>query len=214
LPAAATPAGLLYRRNRYYDPATGRFTQEDPIGLAGGINLYGFANGDPLSYSDPFGLKIECKTQEACDLYNDLVRRANEASRSSDRKTRRAGRHLVNLLNDAYNDQETTYTLDIRNFPDEYEIATGGGDEDNDGPGRFIIRVDNHKDTDYMKNSPWINLAHELGGAVARRHGKFNGHFRGSLAAENAARTLVGCSGRGLGRVRMHGSDWYSRCER
>jgi RHS repeat-associated protein len=50
-------SGLLYRRNRYYDPATGRFTQEDPIGLAGGINLYGYANGDPVGYSDPFGLR-------------------------------------------------------------------------------------------------------------------------------------------------------------
>ncbi|MCA1790910.1 MAG: RHS repeat-associated core domain-containing protein, partial [Thioalkalivibrio sp.] len=49
-------SGLLYRRNRYYDPATGRFTQEDPIGLAGGVNVYGFAAGDPVSYSDPYGL--------------------------------------------------------------------------------------------------------------------------------------------------------------
>jgi RHS repeat-associated protein len=49
-------SGLLYRRNRYYDPQTGRFTQEDPIGLAGGLNAYGFANGDPVSYSDPYGL--------------------------------------------------------------------------------------------------------------------------------------------------------------
>jgi RHS repeat-associated protein len=49
-------SGNLYRRNRYYDPNTGRFTQEDPIGLAGGLNAYGFANGDPVNYSDPFGL--------------------------------------------------------------------------------------------------------------------------------------------------------------
>jgi RHS repeat-associated protein len=48
--------GLLYMRNRYYDPKTGRFTQEDPIGLAGGLNAYGFADGDPVSYSDPYGL--------------------------------------------------------------------------------------------------------------------------------------------------------------
>ena len=48
--------GLAYRRNRYYDPSTGRFTQEDPIGLAGGLNLYGFADGDPVNFSDPFGL--------------------------------------------------------------------------------------------------------------------------------------------------------------
>ncbi|HEX7049859.1 MAG TPA: RHS repeat-associated core domain-containing protein [Longimicrobiales bacterium] len=31
-------SGLLYRRNRYYDPATGQFTQEDPIGIAGGLS--------------------------------------------------------------------------------------------------------------------------------------------------------------------------------
>ena len=48
--------GTWYRRNRNYDPGTGRFTQEDPIGLAGGINLYGFAGGDPVNFSDPFGL--------------------------------------------------------------------------------------------------------------------------------------------------------------
>jgi len=50
-------SGLMYRRNRYYDPKTGRFTQEDPIGLAGGLNTYGFADGDPVSYSDPYGLQ-------------------------------------------------------------------------------------------------------------------------------------------------------------
>jgi RHS repeat-associated protein len=50
------PSGLIYMRNRYYDPASGRFTQQDPIGLAGGLNLYGFANGDPVNFSDPFGL--------------------------------------------------------------------------------------------------------------------------------------------------------------
>ncbi|MFN2398534.1 MAG: RHS repeat-associated core domain-containing protein [Gemmatimonadaceae bacterium] len=49
-------SGNLYMRNRYYDPHAGRFTQEDPIGLAGGVNVYGFAKGDPVNFSDPFGL--------------------------------------------------------------------------------------------------------------------------------------------------------------
>ena len=45
-----------YMRNRYYDANTGRFTQGDPIGISGGMNLYGFAGGDHVNYSDPFGL--------------------------------------------------------------------------------------------------------------------------------------------------------------
>ncbi len=48
--------GREFRRNRYYDPLTDRFTQEDPIGLAGGLNAYGFAESDPINMSDPFGL--------------------------------------------------------------------------------------------------------------------------------------------------------------
>jgi RHS repeat-associated protein len=47
--------GLLFKRNRYYDTKTGNFTQEDPIGVVGGLNLYGYAAGDPVNFSDPFG---------------------------------------------------------------------------------------------------------------------------------------------------------------
>jgi RHS repeat-associated protein len=57
---------LQFKRNRYYDPSTGQFTQEDPIGLAGGLNLYGFADGDPVNFSDPFGLCPLEKTGEPC----------------------------------------------------------------------------------------------------------------------------------------------------
>jgi RHS repeat-associated protein len=56
LEGKSEPSGLMYMRNRYYDPKTGRFTQEDPIGLAGGVNRYGFGGGDPVNFSDPFGL--------------------------------------------------------------------------------------------------------------------------------------------------------------
>jgi RHS repeat-associated protein len=50
-------SGLIYLRNRYYDPGSGQFTQQDPIGIAGGgLNVYGFAGGDPVNQSDPLGL--------------------------------------------------------------------------------------------------------------------------------------------------------------
>lgn len=43
--------GLMYRRNRYHDSKTARFTREDPIGIAGGFTLCGFASGDSVSSS-------------------------------------------------------------------------------------------------------------------------------------------------------------------
>jgi RHS repeat-associated protein len=48
-------AGLIYYRARYYDPSIGRFTQQDPIGLRGGINTFAYVNGNPLSLIDPSG---------------------------------------------------------------------------------------------------------------------------------------------------------------
>nr|WSS66327.1 polymorphic toxin-type HINT domain-containing protein [Streptomyces sp. NBC_01177] len=47
--------GLLHYRDRYYDPETGRFISQDPIGYAGGVNLYQYALSSPTAYTDPTG---------------------------------------------------------------------------------------------------------------------------------------------------------------
>ena len=46
----------FYVRARHYSSAEGRWTTRDPIGEAGGINLYGFVGNNPVSYVDPLGL--------------------------------------------------------------------------------------------------------------------------------------------------------------
>ncbi len=48
--------GLLYYRARWYDPQLGRFLTEDPAGLIGGLNLYGYVSQDPINSTDPSGL--------------------------------------------------------------------------------------------------------------------------------------------------------------
>ncbi len=48
--------GLLNMRARYYSPYLMRFLNADPIGFSGGQNWFAYANGDPISALDPFGL--------------------------------------------------------------------------------------------------------------------------------------------------------------
>lgn len=65
-PASANPTqfsgrendaiGLYFLRARYYSPTFQRFISEDPLGVAGGANLYAYAGNNPISLRDLLGL--------------------------------------------------------------------------------------------------------------------------------------------------------------
>jgi RHS repeat-associated protein len=52
--------GLVYMRHRYYSPRLERFLNQDPIGIAGGLNTYAFVGDDPVNFNDPLGLWDPC----------------------------------------------------------------------------------------------------------------------------------------------------------
>jgi len=53
-----TPHASYYRA-RYYDPSTGRFSNEDPIGFKGGTDFYAYVANSPIDWIDPTGLFAE-----------------------------------------------------------------------------------------------------------------------------------------------------------
>lgn len=91
---ASTPnqtGGFAYLRNRWYDPATGRFLTQDPIGLAGGLNLYAYAGNNPVMFSDPFGLCPESKRDRAGNCPGGLTVREWDAVEEGIAEVRHAG---------------------------------------------------------------------------------------------------------------------------
>jgi RHS repeat-associated protein len=66
--------GLHYNRFRYYNPNTGQFITQDPMGLLGGVNNYQYAP-NPVGWVDPWGLKCEkFSTQdEAAEYISRLI---------------------------------------------------------------------------------------------------------------------------------------------
>jgi len=56
-PADGESVPFLHVGHRWYDSATGRFLQRDPIGIAGGPNAYSYVGNLPTTFTDPKGLQ-------------------------------------------------------------------------------------------------------------------------------------------------------------
>jgi RHS repeat-associated protein len=63
------PSGLDLSRTRAYDPFTARWLSRDPIGEAGGVNLYQYVGNNPVNLIDPEGLCVEAAIGKVSEPY-------------------------------------------------------------------------------------------------------------------------------------------------
>ena len=62
--------GLYYFRARWYDPVTGRWLSNDPIGISGGLNQYVFCGNNPVNFRDPLG---RCRERPARPIWPESM---------------------------------------------------------------------------------------------------------------------------------------------
>jgi RHS repeat-associated protein len=61
-------SGLVYLRERFYDPFSGMFLEPDPLGYEGSVNLYAGMANNPVSTRDPSGLSGEEIISQAAEF--------------------------------------------------------------------------------------------------------------------------------------------------
>jgi len=91
--------GFYHYRARTYDPGTGTFLQEDPLGLVDGLNPVAYVLGNPVSLTDPMGTRALgdavrgllrfIQEEEIRRLEGEMSERAERGEELPERLTRR-----------------------------------------------------------------------------------------------------------------------------
>ncbi|MEI6564788.1 MAG: RHS repeat-associated core domain-containing protein, partial [bacterium] len=113
--------GIYYFRARWADPVTGRWLSPDPIGIAGGFNLYAMMGCNAVNFKDPFGL---------CDSASEAGKAAGKAYAGFWQWIEKAG--LIYTMNGKYyhtppapeNTSGHTYSNPLKALPCVPEQAT------------------------------------------------------------------------------------------
>ena len=117
-----------------YDPQSGRFLTQDPIGLAGGVNLHAYAGNNPVTFSDPFGLCVKGNSTQSqgitdCEKFAVMVEETAKDSKSTEAFVRALGKTFAGF-------PEGKLTLAFQPVNKSLDLGgTGFRSEMNDGDG-------------------------------------------------------------------------------
>ena len=125
--------GLHYNLFRYYDPDCGRFTQQDPIGLAGGLNLYQYAP-NALGWVDPLGLNCS----ETKKLYRGISAKHPELENAKKGIVKPANPY-ADLTPEQHAEGGLTGQSQFVSWTPDKEMALGHAKKD--GPGGILLSV-------------------------------------------------------------------------
>lgn len=107
--------GLNYYGYRFYGPKMGRWLTQDPIGVDGGINLYGFVQNDPVNLIDPEGESFTLAALGALAIAGYIAYKANEFVKQIDPTKRHMNKPYEDLVK-AVNDPNGDIVPDPQDF--------------------------------------------------------------------------------------------------
>ena len=200
-----------YYGYRFYDPANGRWLSRDPIGEAGGLNLYGFVGNDPVNAVDVLGMAGMIPWQDNVAYYGTFLLTDSNELYFQNAQTGWFGRY-----EGAIPASFLPYTGDIERYEDSIRVgemavaaSAGIGDAASLSLG-YWLRRGIYGNCDGVDEE---DAAYAVGGALGAATGLANLAIKG-LVAKGVGKVAPGSAGYGVsGAPRLQGLPVRNRSE-
>jgi RHS repeat-associated protein len=150
--------GLYYNRFRYYDPESGAYISQDPIGLLGGMSLYSYVL-NTSTFVDPFGLSCQKpdKLKFSAEGVSHVKKRHISSHPDWEHKSKwtvKNGGWRAKTRDTFKNPDKVTRDGDRFIFQKEYKNPVG---IDRDGNSLYKVRVVTEKDGEIVTSFPQLD---------------------------------------------------------